>query len=64
MMDNGNKALTAYRQGIQHERLMGKQHARNVITAINSAEESGLLQNVGDVIEFIRVEFDLWDERG
>ncbi len=64
MQDNGNKTLTAYRQGIMHERLQGKQHARNVITAIRSAEETGLLQNVGDVIEFIRVEFDLLDERG
>lgn len=63
MQDNGNKTLTAYRQGIMHERLQGKQHARNVITAIRSAEETGLIQNVGDVIEFIRVEFDLIDER-
>lgn len=63
MQDNGNKTLTAYRQGIMHERQMGKQHARNVITAINQAEDTGLLQNVGDVIEIIRVEFDLIDER-
>lgn len=63
MQDNGNKTLTAYRQGIMHERQQGKQHARNVIAAIGQAEETGLIQNVGDVIEIIRVEFDLIDER-
>ena len=46
-----------------HERQQGKQHARNVIAAIGQAEETGLIQNVGDVIEIIRVEFDLIDER-
>lgn len=64
MMDNGNKTLQAYRQGIMHERALGKEHARNVITCIKQAERTGLLQNVGDVIEIIRVEFDLIDERG
>lgn len=64
MQDNGNKTLTAYRQGILHEREMGKQHARNVVAAIHAADDSGLIQDVGDVIEIIRVEFDLLDERG
>lgn len=58
-----NKSLYAYRQGILHERGMAQQKARNVITAINSANESGMIQSVEDVIEFIRVEFDLIDER-
>ena len=63
MQDNGNKTLQAYRQGIMHERMRGKGHARNVITAIEQAETTGLIQNVGDVIEIIRVEFDLIEER-
>lgn len=64
MQDNGNKTLQAYRQGIMHERQKGKQQARNIITAIKQADATGLIQNVGDVIEIIRVEFDLIDERG
>ena len=64
MQDNGNKTLQAYRQGIMHERQQNKQRARNVIKAINSANESGLIQNVGDVIEIIRIEFDLLDDLG
>ena len=63
MQDNGNKTLQAYRQGIMHERMQGKAHARNVITAIEQAESTGLIQNVGDVIEIIRVEFGLIEER-
>ncbi len=63
MQDNGNKTLQAYRQGIMHERMQGKAHARNVITAIEQAESSGLIQNVGDVIEIIRIEFGLIEER-
>lgn len=63
MQDNGNKTLTAYRQGIMHERLRSKDRARAVISAINMADTNGLIQNVGDVIEIIRVEFDLIDER-
>ena len=63
-IDNGNKTMAALRQGIMQERQQGKQHARNVISAIKQAEETGLIQNVGDVIEIIRVEFDLIDERG
>ena len=63
MQDNGNKTLQAYRQGIMHERMQGKAHARNVITAIEQAESNGLIQNVGDVIEIIRIEFGLIEER-
>lgn len=63
MQDNGNKTLTAYRQGIMSERQRSKERARAVITAINMADSSGMIQNVGDVIEIIRVEFDLIDER-
>ena len=63
MQDNGNKTLQAYRQGIMHERMQGKAHARKVITAIEQAESTGLIQNVGDVIEIIRVEFGLIEER-
>ena len=62
-IDNGNKTMAALRQGIMQERQQSKQHARNVISAIKQAEETGLIQNVGDVIEIIRVEFDLIDER-
>lgn len=58
-----NKTLHAYRQGILHERGMAQQKARNVITAINTANNSGMIQSVEDAIEFIRVEFDLIDER-
>lgn len=63
MQDDGNKALQAYRQGIMHERMQGKAHAKNVITAIEQAESIGLIQNVDDMIEIIRVEFGLIEER-
>jgi len=63
MQDNGNRTLTAYRQGIMHERQQGKQHARNIISTIEQSDATGLIQNIDDVIEIIRAEFDLIDER-
>ena len=63
MQDNGNKTLQAYRRGIMHERQQGKQRARNVITNIKLLHSEGMLQEVEDIIELIRVEFDLIDER-
>lgn len=63
MQDNGNKTLQAYRQGIMHERMQGKAHARNVITNIKLLHSEGMLQEVEDIIELIRVEFDLIEER-
>ena len=64
MQDNGNKTLIAYRQGMYNEREISKAKARNVIKNIINADASGFIQNVDDVIEFIRVEFDIIDERG
>lgn len=63
MQEESNKVMVAYRQGMYNEREISKAKARNVIKNIINADASGLIQNVGDVIEFIRVEFDIIDER-
>lgn len=64
MQEESNKMMAAYRQGMYNEREISKDKARNVIKNIINADDYGLIQNAADVIEFIRVEFDIVDERG
>lgn len=62
MQEGANKTLIAYRQGVANEREINKSKARSVIKNLINADASGLIQNLDDVIELIKVEFDLGDD--